>query len=156
MRDAGDQVDQFAQHHLVERGPGVILRQDALEAVVGLLDRDHRLVDQLADGGLLGVGLKMRPARLLRHPEDVFGEIFVGVFGGVGVFGQQRGTLCLEGVRNVLEEDQAERDVLVVGRLHVAAQLVGRLEQLRLEAKVAAVAVGLRCLSGLRVRRIPA
>ena len=31
------------------------------------LDRGHRLVDQLADARLLGVGMKVRPARLLRH-----------------------------------------------------------------------------------------
>ena len=101
----------------------------------------HRVVDQLADGRLLGVGLQMRPARLLRHPEHVLGEILVRVFGGGGVFGQQRGALRLEGVRDVLEEDQAERDVLVVGRLEVLAQLVGGEEQLRLEAEVGAVAV---------------
>jgi hypothetical protein len=46
----------------------------------------------------------------------------------------------LEAIGNVLEEDQAERDVLVVGRLHVAAQLVGGLEQFSLKAKVATIA----------------
>ena len=44
-------------------------------------------------------------------------------------------------LRDVLEEDQAERDVLVVGRLKVLAQLVGGEEQLRLEAEIGAVAV---------------
>ena len=33
--------------------------------------RLHRVVDQLADGRLLGLALQMRPARLRRHPEDV-------------------------------------------------------------------------------------
>ena len=103
----------------------------------------HRVVDQLADGRLLGVGLQMRPARLLGHPEHVLGEILVRVFGGGGVFRQQRGALRLEGIGDVLEEDQAEGDVLVVGRLQVLAQLVGGEEQLRLEAEIGAVAVGL-------------
>ena len=48
-------------------------------------------------------------------------------------------------LRDVLEEDQAERDVLVVGRLKVLAQLVGGKEQLRLEAEIGTVAV---CLCG--------
>jgi hypothetical protein len=47
------------------------------------LDRGHRLVDQLADARLLGVGLKVRPARLLRHPEHILGQIpLVGVLAG--------------------------------------------------------------------------
>ena len=35
---------------LVERGAGVVLRQDAFEARVVALDRDHGVVDDLADG----------------------------------------------------------------------------------------------------------
>ena len=38
--------------------------------------------------------------------------------------------LLLEGVGDVLQEDQAEDDVLVLGRVHVAPQLVGRLPEL--------------------------
>ena len=108
------EVDQLAEHHLVERRAVVVLRQHALEAGVRLLDLGHGVVDQLADGRLLGVRLQMRPARFLGHPEHVLGEVFVRVLGGGGVLGQQRGALRLEGVRDVLEEDQAERDVLVV------------------------------------------
>ena len=147
MAMPGDQVDQLAEHHLVERRAVVVLGQHALEAGIVRLDGGHRVVDQLADGRLLGVGLQMRPARLLGHPEHVLGQIFVRVFGGGGVFGQQRGALRLEGVRDVLEEDQAERDVLVVGRLQVLAQLVGGEKQLRLEAEIGAVAVAFRTLS---------
>src|SRR5258707_8972688 len=44
--------------------------------------------DQLADARLLGVGLKVRPARLLRHPEHVLGQIqLVGVLAGCGILG---------------------------------------------------------------------
>ena len=117
---------------------------------MAVLDGGHRLVDQLADGRLLGVGLEMRPARLLRHPEHVLGQILVRVLGGGGILGQQRRALGLEGVRDVLEEDQAERDVLVVGRLQVLAQLVGGQEQLRLEAEIGAVAILSRRSSILR------
>ncbi|GEM_PF-3436588 len=41
-------------------------------------------------------------------------------------------------VGDVFEEDQAEDDVLAVGRFHVAAQFVGGFEQLGCEAEVGA------------------
>jgi hypothetical protein len=38
--------------------------------------------------GLLGVGLKVRPARLLRHPEHILGQIqLVGVLASCGILG---------------------------------------------------------------------
>ena len=79
--------------------------------------------------GCVALCLEVRPARLLRHPEDVRGAVFVGVF-GVGALrtpfaGVELGVLLLEGVGDVLEEDQAEDDVLVLGRVHVVAQRVG-------------------------------
>ena len=43
------------------------------------------------------------------------------------LLGLELGVLLLEGVGDVLEEDQAEDDVLVLGGVHVAAQGVGRL-----------------------------
>ena len=49
--------------------------------------------------------------------------------------------LLLEGVGDVLEEDEAEDDVLVLGRVHVGAELVGGLPELLLEAEVRAGAV---------------
>ena len=94
--------------------------------------------------GCLAFACKMRPARLARHPEHVLGSIFVRVLGGERVLRQQRGAPRLEGVGNVLEEDQTERDMLVVGRLEVLAQLVGGEEQLRLEAEVGPVVLLLR------------
>ena len=39
----------------------------------------------------------------------------------------------------MLEEDQAQRDVLVIRRLHIAAQLVGGLEQAGFNSEVGAV-----------------
>jgi hypothetical protein len=41
-----------------------------------------------------------------------------------------------EGVRDVLEEDQAEDDVLVLRRIHVVAELVGSEPELGLEADI--------------------
>ena len=63
----------------------IVLGQDAFQAGSRHLDRGHRLVDQLADARLLGVGLKVRPARLLRHSEHVLGPILVEVIGGCGI-----------------------------------------------------------------------
>ena len=138
--DGADQVDELAEALLVERGAGVVLGQHALERGVVALDRDHRVVDELADGRLLGAGLQVRPAAPRRHPEDVLGAVLVRVFGiGAGVVafaGDELGVLLLEGVGDVLEEDQAEDDVLVLGRVHVVAQLVGGEPELGLEAEV--------------------
>ena len=50
-----------------------------------------------------------------------------------GVFpelGQNRGMALLEGVGDVLQEDQAEHDVLVLGGVHRAPQGVGHRPQL--------------------------
>ena len=46
--------------------------------------------------------------------------------------------LGLEGVGDVLEEDEAEDDVLVLRRVHVVAQTIGHLPELGLEAEVGA------------------
>src|SRR5829696_5333977 len=82
-------------------------------------------INQLADGRLLSVVLKMRPTRFLRHPEHVLGEILIRVLGGGGVFRLQRCTLRFEGIGNVLEKNQAKCDVLVIRWFEVLAQLVG-------------------------------
>ena len=117
---------------LVERGAGVVLGQHALERRVVALDAGHRVVDELADGGLLRLGLQVRPARLGRHPEDAEGAVLVRVLGigALRLLGHELGVLLLEGVRDVLEEDQPEDDVLVLGCVHAAAQGVGHLPEL--------------------------
>ena len=60
--------------------------------------------------------------------------------------------LLLEGVGDVLEEDQAEDDVLVLGRVHVVAELVGGGPERGLEAEIPSVLGGLgaACLGLLR------
>jgi len=50
------------------------------------------------------------------------------------------GVHLLEGVGDVLQEDQAEHHVLVLGRVHIVAELVGRLPQCGLEAERGPVA----------------
>ena len=130
---------------LVERRPGVVLGQDAFQPGIVALDGDHRIIHHLADGRLLGLALEMRPPGLLRHPEDVLGPVFVGVFGiGPLVLGRQKPLVhLLERVGDVLQEDQPQDDVLVFRRVHVVAELVGGEPQLGLESEVGPVAVAL-------------
>ena len=52
--------------------------------------------------------------------------------------------LRLEGIRDVLEEDQAQDDVLVLRRIHIVAEAVGHLPQLGLEAEIG-TGLCLRC-----------
>ena len=138
--DGGDDVDQFAQALLVERGARVVLGQHAFEARIVAFDGDHGVVHEFADGGLFGIGLEVRPARFGGHPEDVLGLVFVRVFGiGTGVIAltcDEFGAVFLEGVGDVFEEDQAEDDVFVFRRIHVVAQLVGSEPELGFEAEV--------------------
>lgn len=75
-----DEVDQFTKAVFVERVVGVVLGQDALEPWVVPFDGDHRVVHDLADGGLFGVCLKVRPAGIRWHPEDMFGAVFDRAF----------------------------------------------------------------------------
>ena len=144
-RDVADQVDDLAEPLLVEAGAGEVLRQHTLERGVVALDRGHRIVDQRADGRLRRARLQVLPARLLRHPEDAGGAILVRIFriGALRLLGFKLGVLGLEGVGDVLEEDQAEDDVLVLRRVHVVAQRVGGGPELGFEAEVGAGVVGL-------------
>ena len=63
----------------------------------------------------------MLPAGFLRHPENAGGPVLVGVLrvGAVLPLRFQLGVLGLKGVGDVLEEDQTEHDVLVLGGVHV-------------------------------------
>src|SRR5205814_2219080 len=98
----------------------------------------HGVVDDLADRRLLGAVLEVGPASGGRDPEDVFSAVFVGIFGiRAGVIpypGNEFGVMLFEAVGDVLEEDETENDVLVLGGVHVAAQLIGCEPELGFEA----------------------
>jgi hypothetical protein len=136
--DRSDEVDELAQAVLVERRAGVFFREDAFQARVVALDRDHGVVDDLANLGLLGAVLEVGPTPGGWNPEDVEAFVFIGIFRiGTGVFAFAGGELrvvFLEGVGDVLEEDEAEDDVLVLRSVHVAAELVRREPELGFEA----------------------
>jgi hypothetical protein len=68
----------------------------------------------------------------------------------------QFGVLGLEGVGDVLEKDQAQDDVLVLGRVHVIAQRIGGGPELGFKAEVGRVAVLFNGLTGgFLCRHIP-
>jgi hypothetical protein len=152
--DVADHVDQLAEARLVERRAGVVLGQYALEHGIVALDAGHGVVHEPADGGLLRLGLQVRPARFGRHPEDAQGAVLVGVLGvgALGLLGDEPRVVLLEGVGDVLEEDETQDDVLVLGRVHAAAQGVGHLPELGLVADVGRGRVRLARL-GLSLRQ---
>jgi hypothetical protein len=73
----------------------------------------------------------VRPARLGRYPEDGERAVLIGILGigAAGLLGDELRVLFLEGVGDVLEEDQTEHHVLILGGVHAAAQGVGSLPQ---------------------------
>ena len=138
--DVADYVDHLAQPRLVQGGTGVVLGQHAVERRVVPLDGGHGLVHSRADSGLSSLRLQHRPARLPRHPEDALGEVLVPVLGGLFTpFGEHRRVALLECVGDILEKDQTEDDVLVLGGVHAAAQGVGHPPQFGPEVQDVAV-----------------
>ena len=140
--DVGDQVDELAQAGLVQGGPGVVLGQHVLERRVVPLNGGHGVVHQLADGRLPRLRLEVRPAGLRRHPEDVLAAVFVHVLGVIPLsrLRLQPRVHLQEGVGDVLEEDQTEDDVLVLGGVHAAPKRVGHPPELGLVARQGAAA----------------
>ena len=137
--NVGDQVDQPL--HLLRRdaATGVVARQLALEVRVVALDSEDGVVDQRGDVGPCGLVLKVLPACLGRYPEDTLGGVLVAVFkqafdlrpaDAVGFqFPLEFSAPRLKGVGNVLQEEQAEDDVLVLGSIDLTSQGVGRLPE---------------------------
>ena len=144
--DVADHVDELAEPLLVERRAGVVLGQHVLERRIVALDGGHRVVHEPADVGLTGLRLETAPARLQRHPEDVLGPVLVRVLrvGALVPLGLEQGVHLLEGVGDVLQEDEAEDDVLVLGRVHRAAERIGHAPKLGLVAGRGALSLGLR------------
>lgn len=142
--DRGDEVHELAEAGLVERRPAVVLGEHAAERGVLPFDGHHGVVDDLADGGVLGAGLdasRAGPAGLFGDPEDVVHQVFVPLLRVCLGVPLELGAVLFEGVGDVFEEDQAEDDVFVFRGVHVAAQAVGGGPELVLEAEVGAGAV---------------
>ena len=85
-----------------------------------------------------GAGFEIGPARLLRYPEDAGGFVFVGIFRVSALLALrfELSVLRLEGIGDVLEENQAKDDVLVLRRVHIVAETVSHLPQFGFEAEI--------------------
>ena len=114
-----------------------IHRDDAVE-LAELLFSQVVLRDRHVDlAGTLRLNYPEFPDSCPRgQPEDVEAAIFVPILrvSPLGPVGIQPGMLLLEGVGDVLQEDQAQHHVLVLGGVHVGAERVGGLPELGLEA----------------------
>ena len=111
-----------------------------LERRIVPLDGGHGVVHGPAYGGLVGVRLQLRPAGFARHQKMLWRgtrRVF-GISALVDLRLELRVGL-LEGVGDVLEEDQAQDDVLVLGGVHAAPQRVGHPPQLGPVVRNAAV-----------------
>src|SRR5579864_6941290 len=109
---------------LVQCWTGVVLGKHSFKLWVVFLNSQHSLINDLANFSLFGIGLKMWPAGLLGHPEDVSSGVLVTVFGIGVLFLLQLGVPFFKGVGNVLKKDQPKDDVLVLGSVHMAAEFV--------------------------------
>ena len=142
--DLRDDVDELAQTGLVELGARVVLWKDPPEGGAAhrvlLLDEFHCVIDDDPDGRLLRVVLEVGPAGLLGDPEDVLRAVAVLVLDLVGRFLLELRALLLERIGDVLQEDQTEDHMLVLGGVHVAAKLVRGRPHALLEAEVGAAA----------------
>lgn len=137
--DVGDQVDQGL--HLLGRdaAAGVVAGELALEPRVVALDGEDGVVDQRGDVRSRRLVLQVGPAGLGRHPEHPLGGVLVAalqqaveLLAGDAVLrklGPQLVAPGLERVADVLQEQQAEHDMLVLGRVDLAAQCVGGLPE---------------------------
>ena len=70
--DGADEVNEFAEHLVLEVLAAVVARQDTHQRGVLTFDESHRLVNGLADSWQFGLGLQLLPAGAIRNPEDVF------------------------------------------------------------------------------------
>jgi hypothetical protein len=79
--------------------------------------------------------------------DDLTGALFrpiqIKLAGGIGNLFLQFVPVFFESVRDVLQEDQPEHDVLVLRRVHMSAQLVGRRLQSGFEGSPVSVCLSL-------------
>ena len=138
--DGADEVHQFAQTALVEGRAGIAFGQDVFQMRVFPLNIGHGLVNALADVRLFGGSLHHMPAGGCGHPEHAFRRVLVAVFGvGTVHLSRNLGMALRKAVRDVLQEDEAQHDMLVVGGVQMATQLVGGGPELGFEALMAGV-----------------
>ena len=125
--DVVDGIDEGGELAAIEPEAGeVVVGQGALERGVAFLDVGKGGVDLEGDVALLGLLLDVGPAGGLRQVEDILhGVELHHVEVVLLALGHELGPAFFKFIRNELEEDQREDDVLVFRGLDGAAQLVG-------------------------------
>jgi hypothetical protein len=70
----------------------------------------------------------MRPAGLLRNPENIDSAVLVGILRGCALvaLGFEFGMLLFESIRDLLEKDQTEDNMFILSGTHIIAKWVGR------------------------------
>ena len=126
--DVVDRIDQGGELAAIQPEAGkVVVRQGTLERGIALLHRSEGGVDLDRDIVLLGVLLDVGPAGGLRQVEDILhGVELHHIDVGLLALRDQLSAALLELVRDELEEDQREDDMLIFGRLDRAPQLSRR------------------------------
>ena len=136
-RDVAHEVDQFPEARRVEVLPGEDLREHVAQRRIVLLDRVHRRVHVLADLRRLRPRAQVRPPCRRRDEEHVLRPVLVAILRiGPGVLAlarQKPRVNLLERIGDVLQEDQPQRDVLVLGGVDVLAELIGGFPELLFE-----------------------
>ena len=97
------------------------------------LDGGHCVVNNGSDLRLWCVGPQVRPSCFLRHPKDACRSIFVWVFrvGTLIPLCFEFSMFRFEGIGDVLQENEAKDDVLVLRCVHVVAERICHAPQLR-------------------------
>ncbi len=154
----GNEVDEALELDRFDAASSVVAWKLALEVRVVALDGEDGVIDECGDVRAGCLVLEVRPARFRRHPEDTLGGVLVPVLEEtlklltgdvVGFeFGLQFFTAGFEGVGDVLQEEQAEDDVLVLGGIDLSTQGVGGLPQ---RVGVDEVGVGVGVIRHVRV-----
>ena len=133
--DVVDGIDEGGELAAIEPEAGeVVVGQGALERGIALLDVGEGGVDLEGDVALLGLLLDVGPAGRLRQVEDILHGVELDHVEVVLLaLGHQLGTAFFKFIRDELEEDQREDDVLVFRGLDGAAQLGGGVPERFLE-----------------------
>ncbi len=113
--DGADKINKFTKTVLIKSGTGKVLGEDAFKAEIVTFNGNHGIIHDFADSGLFSAILKIGPTRSRRNPKNVFGFVFVLVFGiGTGVFALTRdqfGVVFLKSVGDVFEENETKDDI---------------------------------------------
>ena len=134
--DVREKVNYISEFLLVQFRTGEVLRENAFEAVVLLLNKSHRLINFDADFGGMSIRSNHLPTSILRNPEYALAGIFIFIlFHPIALCYKFIMTL-LEPVRDILQKDESKNHMLVLGSIHAAPKLVCRTPDLFLKSDI--------------------